>query len=102
MPRKPIVQRSMRTTTAKCLCVNLDTSQTVELECQLARSYKTDKQLIATINDLKLLGDNIRAVTVLEKSTKYTTYGMTEQDFLKYATVMPYHKDEDEENQDQN
>ena len=100
MPRKPIVQRSMRTTTAKCLCVDTDTKKTLELECQLARSYKTDKQLIATINDLKLLGDNIRAVTVLEKSTKYTTYGMTEQEFLKYATVMPYHTDE--ENQDQN
>lgn len=100
MPRKPTVQRSMRTTTATCLCVDTNTKKTLELECELARSYKTDKQLIATINDLKLLGDNIRAVTVLEKTTKYTTYGMTEQEFLKHASVMPYSKDE--EHQDEN
>ena len=87
MPRKPIIQRTLTTTTVKCLCVDMDTKQTAEMSCTLARAYKTDKQIVGTINDLKLFGDNIKAVTVLEKSIEVEKYGMTEQEFLKHAVV---------------
>ena len=85
MPRKPIIQRTLTTTAVKCLCVDMNTKQTAEMSCTLARAYKTDKQIVGTINDLRLFGDNVKAVTVLEKSVESKKYGMTEQEFLKHA-----------------
>lgn len=87
MARKPMVTRTINTTQATVLCMDLTTSQPVEKVLVLPRTYKDSKALMKAIENA-ITDEAIKPVHVKESITVETLYGMTEQDFINSAVKL--------------
>lgn len=87
MARKPMVTRTIITTQATVLCMDLTSSQPVEKVIILPRTYKDEKPLMKAVEEA-ISDPAIKPVHV--KSTKVieTLYGMDEQTFIDLAVVL--------------
>ena len=88
MARIPQVTRTIQTTKVVALCLNIESKETYEKEFILSGTYKDSKHLMkaleAVAND-----ENNKAVHIISTSIVETLYGMTEQEFISYAKVLP-------------
>lgn len=84
MARKAMVTRTINTTQATVLCMDLTTSQPVEKILTLPRTYKNNKDLMKAV-EVAIADDTIKAVHVKNTEVVETLYGMTEQDFINSA-----------------
>lgn len=89
MARQPQVTRTIITTKVNVLVVNTAERTTKEAEFILPRTYKDEKALLKALDKCATLGENERIVSVISTDEVETLYGMTESDFIKYATVLP-------------
>ena len=88
MPRVPQVTRTIQTTKVTALCVDVVEQKTFESEYILSGTYKDDKHLFKALE--KVANDDTHKVAhILHTEVIETLYGMTEQDFIKYAKPMP-------------
>lgn len=87
MARKPMVTRTINTTKAEVLCMDLAVSQPVEKVVILPRTYKDDKSLMKAITSA-ITEENIKPVHVKSTEVVETLYGMTEQDFINSAVKL--------------
>ena len=88
MARVPQVTRTIQTTVVTIFCVNIEDKSTFEQTITLPRTYKDESKMMKMIEKI-LEGEPVKAVSISGYEVKETLYGMTEADFIKYATVLP-------------
>lgn len=85
--RKPMVTRTITTTKANVLCMDIQTAEPFNKVITLPRTYKDDKTLMKKVQEA-VETENIMAVHIVDKEEVETLYGMTEQEFIEKAVVL--------------
>ena len=88
MARQPMVTRTIKGTKVRALCVDTDAQSTYEDIFTLARTYKDNKSLMKKLESV-VNDDTHKVVSILATETTETLYGMSEQDFISCAKVLP-------------
>lgn len=88
MARAPQVTRTIQTTKAKIMCLDLEKCEPFTKEITLPRTYKDDNAILKQA-EKEINTATIKVVHVVESSVQETLYGMSEQEFIKAATVLP-------------
>lgn len=96
MARKPQVTRTITTTVVSLFCVNTEDRTTFEQSLTLPRTYKDEQKLMKAV-EKALEGEPIKAVDINGYEVKETLYGMTEEEFIQYARVLPPRGTKEEE-----
>lgn len=88
MARTPMVTRTITTTEATVLCLNINTGEPMTVVCTVPRTYKDEEALLKAV---KAVEENecVKCVHVVDSRTIETLYGMTEQEFINTAKVLP-------------
>lgn len=87
MARKPMVTRTIVTTKANVLCLDIKSAEPFNKVVTLPRTYKDEKKLLKKVEEV-VNTDDVKAVHVVDKEEVETLYGMTEQDFITNATIL--------------
>ena len=93
MARERMVTRTVSTTTIDVLVINIETAGVDTKSFVLGQNMVKDEK--TTLNNAqKMLDDETgttlwKCVAIKNIKEEETLYGMTEQDFLKYAKVLP-------------
>ena len=87
MARKPMVTRTITTTKANVLCMDIQSAEPFNKVITLPRTYKDDKTLMKRVWEV-VETDNIKAVHIVDKEEVETLYGMSEQEFIEKAVVL--------------
>ena len=92
MARQQMVTRTVESTKVSALCVDLTTQETLAQEYNISGKFADDekgneKLLKATKKVAET--DTIKIVSILSKETQETLMGMTEQEFMSLAKVLP-------------
>lgn len=87
MARIPMVTRTMKTTIVELLCVDLNTQNSLTIKVRLPRKYKSDKEILKVAPDY--VDENIKVVHVLGTEVEPKLYGLSEEEFIKYAHELP-------------
>lgn len=88
MARTPMVTRTIVTTKATVMCCDIEAGDTITEQITVPRSYKTKEALMKVVKPL-LETEQIKPVAILQSEEVETLYGMTEQQFIENATVLP-------------
>lgn len=88
MARIPMVTRTIVATRATVMCLNLQTGEPCNKDVTLPRTYKDDEAMMKKVRPL-LETETIKAVHIVEKDEIEILYGMTLQEFIQYAKVLP-------------
>lgn len=93
MARERMVTRTVSTTTVDVLVINIETAEVGTKSFILGQNMVKDEKTML-YNAQKMLDDetgttNWKCVAIKNIKEEETLYGMTEQDFLKYAKVLP-------------
>lgn len=92
MARIPQVTRTIQTTKANIMCLNIEKGEPFTQEVTLPRTYKDDKAILKAAE--KVVNSNtVKAVHVVSAEVQETLYGMTEQRFIELAEILPPRKD---------
>lgn len=87
MARKPMVTRTITTTKANVLCMDIQSAEPFNKVITLPRSYKDDKILMKRAREV-VETDSIKVVHIVDKEEVETLYGMTEQEFIENGVVL--------------
>lgn len=87
MARKPMVTRTIVTTKANVLCLDINSAEPFNKVVTLPRTYKDGKKLLKKVEEV-VNTDDIKVVHIVDKEEVKTLYGMTEQDFITSATIL--------------
>ena len=87
MARKPVVTRTITTTVCQVFCVDVPSEETATIEVVLPRTY-TEKKLLNAVKEA-VDTDDFKAVHIVSTEIRETLYGMSEEDFIKNATILP-------------
>ena len=87
MARKPMVTRTIQTTRATVLCLNIQEGTPFSTEVVLPRTYKDEKGLLKAAENV-VNTDTVKAVHISNATVQETLYGMSEQDFIRLAKPM--------------
>lgn len=88
MARIPMVTRTITTTHATVLCLDLVSAEPFNKDVVLPRTYKDEKSLMKKVSAL-IDNETVKAVHIVDKKEVETLYGMTEQEFIETAKVLP-------------
>ena len=91
MARVPMVTRTITTTRANVLCLDIVAGEPFNKEVVLPRTYKDEKSLMKQVSHLIDTPEQ-KAVHIVDTEVVETLYGMTEQDFITIAKVIPAKK----------
>lgn len=86
--RQPMITRTVTTTKAKVLCLNIVDEKPYVQEVILPRTYKDERSMLKRIKPL-LENEHVKVVHVQSAEVEETLYGMTEQEFIETATKLP-------------
>lgn len=86
MARKPMVSRTVKSTTVTCLCVDTVSETTVEKTVTIPRVHKEDKLLKVAKEYLDT--DEIKVVSIKSSEVSELLYGMTEKEFIENAKIL--------------
>lgn len=92
--RKPMVTRTIKSTVATVLCIDVKKAEPFNYTLELARTYKDEKHLMRTIRE-KVDTDDIKAVHLVSVDVKEALYGMYEDDFIEHAKELSPRKKEE-------
>lgn len=87
MARKPMITRTITTTRATFLCLDLETGESYNETFNLPRTYKTESDMLKAVHTYFDLTKS-RPVHVVDEEIITTLYGMPEIDFVKYAEII--------------
>ena len=87
MARKPMVTRTITTTKANVLCLNIVSGEPFNTVVTLPRTYKDEKSLMKMVSSV-IDNDEQKAVHVVDKTEVETLYGMSEQEFINNAKIL--------------
>lgn len=88
MARIPMVTRTIITTKANVLCLNIEQGEPFNKIVEVPRTYKSDEELLTAVKSVAET-ETEKCVHIVDKEEIETLYGMTEQEFIKYASVLP-------------
>lgn len=88
MARVPMVTRTITTTKANVMCVDVEAGEPFNKEVTVPRTYKDNESLLKTVKPI-VESETVKAVHIVDKTEIETLYGMTEQYFIEHATVLP-------------
>lgn len=91
MARAPMVTRTITTTKAIVMCVDVEAGEPFNKEVTVPRTYKDNDSLLKTVKPI-IETEKVKAVHIVDKTEIETLYGMTEQDFIEHAEVLPERK----------
>lgn len=91
MARVPMVTRTIQTTTANVLCLNIKEGEPFNKQVVLPRTYKDEKSMMKVVEKV-INTDDVKAVHIVNTEVNETLYGMTEQEFIYFARVLPDRK----------
>lgn len=91
MARAPMVTRTIQTTRVNVLCLNIEQGEPFNTEVVLPRTYKDEKHLLKAAEKV-INSDTVKAVHIVDAKVEETLYGMSEQDFITLAKVLPPRK----------
>lgn len=92
MARQPQITRTIQTTEATVLCLDIETKQSYEKTVTLSRTYKDAKKLRKAVEDI-LTTDTEKVVHIISAEVKTLLYGMSEQKFIENAEILPPRKE---------
>lgn len=88
MAKTPMITRTIQTTVANVLCMDIAQGEPFNKEVVLPRTYKDNTAMLkaaAAVID----SDEVKAVHVVNSHVEETLYGMKETDFIANAEVLP-------------
>ena len=88
MARVPMVTRTIVATKANVMCLDVQAGEPCNKVVTVPRTYKDDEALMKKVRPL-LETETLKAVHVVDKKEIETLYGMTEQEFIEHAKVLP-------------
>lgn len=88
MARTPMITRTIQTTKANVLCLNIVEGEPFNQVVTLPRTYKDEKSLMKQV-ELAINTDSVKAVHVVDTMVEETLYGMPEADFIAVAKPLP-------------
>lgn len=88
MARVPMVTRTIVATKANVMCLDVQKGEPFNESVTVPRTYKDDEALLKKVRPL-LETETVKAVHVVGKEEIETLYGMTEQEFIQHAEVLP-------------
>lgn len=91
MARIPMVTRTIQTTIATVLCLNIKEGEPFNKEVVLPRTYKDEKSMMKVVEKV-INTEDVKAVHIVHTEVNETLYGMTEQEFIAAARVLPDRK----------
>lgn len=86
--KKPMVTRTILTTEVTVLCLDLIKAEPFNKTVTLPRTYKDEKAMMKKVSAI-IDNDEIKAVHVVDTKVNETLYGMTEEQFISMAEVLP-------------
>lgn len=95
MARVPMVTRTITTTKAIVMCVDVKAGEPFNKDVTVSRTYKDNESLLKTVKPI-IETETIKAVHIVDKTEVQTLYGMTEQEFIEHAKVLPERTDKTE------
>ncbi len=87
MARKPMVTRTIITTQANVLCLNIETAEPFNTLVTLPRTFKDNEKLMKKVHEV-VDNDSVKAVAIVDKNEVETLYGMPEEDFIENAVIL--------------
>lgn len=91
MARQPMVTRTIQSTHANVLCLNITDGEPFNTTVILPRTYKDDKAMMKVV-EKKLNTEDVKAVHIVSSEVHETLYGMSEDDFITFAHELPARK----------
>lgn len=88
MARKPVVSRTITSTTATVLAVDTVNESLVEKTVILPRTYKDEQAIKKAIARLNLLPETLVVSKVKEASESKRKYSMPEERFVEHADII--------------
>lgn len=88
MARTPMVTRTIVTTKVNVMCLDVQLGEPCNRVITVPRTYKDDEALMKKVRPL-LETETLKAVHIVDKQEIETLYGMTEQDFIEHAKLLP-------------
>lgn len=86
--KKPMVTRTILTTEVTVLCLDLIKAEPFNKVVTLPRTYKDEKAMMKKVSAI-IDTDEVKAVHVVDTKVNETLYGMTEEQFIAMAEVLP-------------
>lgn len=86
--RKPMVTRTIKCTKATVLCLNIATGEPFQETVVLPRTFKDEAKLMKACEAVLNKGD-VKAVHPVYTTIEENLYGMSEQDFIENAEILP-------------
>lgn len=91
MARVPMVTRTIVATKVNVMCLDVQKGEPFNESVTVPRTYKDDEALLKKVRPL-LETETVKAVHIVGKEEIETLYGMTEQEFIQHAEVLPPRK----------
>jgi hypothetical protein len=88
MARVPMVTRTIVATKVNVMCLDVQKGEPFNVSVTVPRTHKDDEVLLKKVRPL-LETETVKAVHIVNKEEIETLYGMTEQEFIQYAKVLP-------------
>ena len=92
MARAPQVTRTIQTTHCNVLCMDIENREPCNKDVVLPRTYKDENAKLKAVKKV-IETDTLKCVQVVSSMVQETLYGMSEQDFIEHATILPPRKD---------
>lgn len=86
--KKPMVTRTILTTEVTVLCLDLIKAEPFNKTVTLPRTYKDEKTMMKKVSAI-IDNDQVKAVHVVDTKVNETLYGMTEEQFISMAEILP-------------
>ena len=83
-----MVTRTIVATKANVMCLDVQVGEPFNKVVTVPRTYKDDEALLKKVKPL-IETDSVKAVHIVDTEEIETLYGMTEQEFIQYAKVLP-------------
>ena len=99
MARIPMVTRTMHTTKATLLVVDIDAQATDKVVVDLPRTYKDESAIIKAAESK--VDSNFKIVKVLDTEVQDILYGMEENFFFENANILPPRSVKEKENENE-
>ena len=88
MARIPMVTRTIVTTKATVMCLNVVQREPYTETVTVPRTYKDDNALLKVVKPI-IETEELKVVHIVAKEEIETLYGMSENDFIAHAQVLP-------------
>lgn len=88
MARVPMVTRTIVATKATVMCLDVVQGEPINKDVTVPRTYKDEESLLKKVKSV-IETETLKAVHIVSTEEIETLYGMTEQEFIQCAKVLP-------------